>query len=205
MLRGIFAIAVMLGVMAQAPVAIASDGQFAVEEYGRVGCAEFTAARTNKDGAAYARIMGFVQGYLTAANRYEVDTFDLSPWHNAPAFDLILDKHCQDKPKDTLVATLQMMVSAFRPLRVAKPSPIVKVSDGQKYLFVYDAILRRAEMVLKARGYLAATTIPAAATTPQPYAYTPVLREAFRKYQTDKGLDPTGLPDTATLWTLLNP
>lgn len=170
--------------------------QFAVEEYGRVNCEQFISARQKREAPAYNRIMGFVQGYLTAANRYEPDTFDLSPWHNAAAFDLILDKHCRDRPKDTLVGTLQMMVSAFRPLRVAKSSDMVRVSDGKATTYVYDTILRRSEMFLKARGYL---------TGQGTGAYTPELREAFRKFQQDKGLSPTGMPDPATLWTLLNP
>lgn len=198
-------VAALVAVLLAAPVA-AENTQFAIEEYGRVSCEQFATARLNKEGASYARIMGFVQGYMTAANRYEPDTFDLSPWHNAPAFDLILDKHCKDKPKDTLVTTLQLMVSSMRPLRVAKPSPLVKVSDGQNYMLVYEAILRRSEMVLRARNYLISPTPAAATDEPAgPYVFKPELREAFRKYQHDKGLPATGMPDTATLWTLLNP
>ena len=210
MVRGTIRILAALAAALSSVPAAAQNAEFAVEEYGRVSCAQFNTAHLNKEGVAYARIMGFVQGYLTAANRYETDTFDLSPWHNAPAFDLILDKRCKDRPKDTLIATLQLMVSSFRPLRVAKPSPMVKVSDGKGgYMLVYDTILRRAEAVLKARGLLGAARItPAAATMggkPVAYDYSPEVREAFRKYQEAKGLDQTGMPDTASLWLLLNP
>lgn len=187
-----------LGAQSAAPRAAATPAErpFAVEEYGRVSCQQFIAARAQRTAPAYNRIMGFVQGYLTAANRYEPDTFDLSPWHNAAAFDLILEKHCSAQPNEPLVVVLQKMVGAFRPMRVAKASAMVKVSNDKGTAYVYDTVLRRSETYLKARGFYAG---------PINGADSPALREAFAKFQQDKGFTPTGIPDPATLWTLLNP
>lgn len=170
--------------------------QFAVEGAGRISCKQFLVLYKDQKSPNYQRIMGFVEGYLTAANRYEPNTFDLSPWHNAVALGLILEKHCGSHPDDTLVSTLQRMVTSFRPIRVAKFSPLVEVGDGQNKVIVYDAILRRSQAFLKARGLYQGQ---------EDGVYTPVLREAFKKFQQEKGLTASGLPDPATLWTLLNP
>src|SRR3546814_10389891 len=89
---------------------------FAVGEAGRALCPVFVKARAEKS-EAYARYVGFIEGYLTAANRYEPNTFDLTPWHNANAFALILYKHCQkeENAKDALAMVAQKLVLAMKP------------------------------------------------------------------------------------------
>ncbi len=170
--------------------------QFAVEGSGRISCTQFNTAYQNQESAEYQRLIGFVDGYLTAANRYEPNTFDLSPWHNSVAFGLILNKHCVAHPEDTLVSTLQRMVTSFLPIRLARFSQLVEVGDEKYKTVVYDAILRRAQGVLKLRGLYKGE---------EDGKFTPAVREAFKVFQSQNGLTPTGIPDPATLWTLLNP
>jgi Putative peptidoglycan binding domain len=170
--------------------------QFAVEGSGRINCATFTAARADKGSAEYQRLIGFVEGYLSAANRYEPNTFDLSPWHNAAAFDLILDKHCSANPQDTIVTVVQKMVGALRPVRVAEFSPLVEVGAGENRAFVYQTILKRAQAALTARGLYRGA---------EDGAFSPQMRDALLAFQRSANLYETGVPDPATLWTLLNP
>lgn len=173
-----------------------AEKQFAVEGAGRLDCTAFTKARTDKGSAEYQRFIGFVEGYLSAANRYEPNTFDLSPWHNAAAFDLILEKHCSQNPADVMVVVVQKMVRALRPMRVAEFSPLVEVSAGENRAFVYEAILRRAQAALTARGLFSGA---------EDGKYSAQMREALLAFQRRSDLYQTGVPDPATLWTLLNP
>lgn len=176
----------------------ANDGnnQFAVEGAGRLDCASFTKARADKGSAEYQRLIGFVEGYLSAANRYEPNTFDLSPWHNAAAFDLILEKHCSENPDEVMIAVVQKMVGALRPLRVANFSPLVEVGTGENRAFVYEAILRRTQAALRSRGLYDGE---------EDGNFSPKMRDALLAYQRSADLYETGVPDPATLWTLLNP
>ena len=176
----------------------ANDGnnQFAVEGAGRLDCASFTKARADKGSAEYQRLIGFVEGYLSAANRYEPNTFDLSPWHNAAAFDLILEKHCSENPDEVMIAVVQKMVGALRPLRVANFSPLVEVGTGENRAFVYEAILRRTQAALRLRGLYDGE---------EDGNFSPKMRDALLAYQRSADLYETGVPDPATLWTLLNP
>lgn len=172
------------------------SNRFAVEGAGRLDCATFTRARVDRGSAEYQRMIGFVEGYLSAANRYEPNTFDLSPWHNAAAFDLILEKHCSDNPQETIVSVIQKMVGALRPVRVAEFSPLVEVGSGENRAFVYETILRRAQAALRNRGLYQGE---------EDGKFSPQMRDALLAYQRSSDLYETGVPDPATLWTLLNP
>ena len=172
------------------------DGQFAVEGVGQVSCKYFNEARENPASPGYQALIGFVEGYLTAANRYEPVTFDLSPWHNEAALGLILEKHCAANPRESLVGSLQKLVISFRPLRVASFSPLLEVGDGQHKAFVYEAILKRAQAALRQRGLYRGN---------EDGVYSPAVRDALSRFQKQQGLPGSGIPDPATLWTLLNP
>ena len=172
------------------------DRRFAVEGAGNLDCASFLDSRKDRGSPGYQRFIGFAEGYLSAANLYEPATFDLSPWHNAAAFDLILSNHCETHGEEKLANVLQRMVSSFRPLRIAEFSPMVEVGSGEYRAIVYETILKRAQAALGQLGYYAG---------PEDAKYTTDLREGFLKFQRDKQLVETGVPDPATLWTLLNP
>lgn len=169
---------------------------FAVEGAGRLSCATFEKARANKASSEYQRLIGFVEGYLSAANRYESNTFDLTPWHNALAFDIIIDGYCGKNPKEPLVNVVQRMVTGFRNIRVAQFSPMIEIGDGTHKAYVYQTILKRSQAELKRRGLYNGT---------QDGRYSPQVKQAFASFQKSKNLDPTGIPDPATLWMLLNP
>jgi hypothetical protein len=192
------ALAAVLTAMWVAQPALAENDskQFAVEGSGRLTCTDFVAARSDRNSAEYQRFIGFVEGYLSAANRYESNTFDLTPWHNAAAFDLILDAHCRAHGEDTIVSVVQRMVTGFRPVRVAQFSELLEVGDGQYHAYVYETVLRRAQAALRIHGYY---------TGEEDGRYSASLRDAFLEFQRKSDLEPTGVPDPATLWTLLNP
>ena len=159
-------------------------------------CAAYLQARENKASEKFQRMMGFVEGYLSAANRYEPDTFDLTPWHNAEAFDIIIKNYCKNHEKVAMVSVVQEMVTGFRSIRVAKFSPMIEVGEGNHRAFVYEAVLRRSQQALKVKGFY---------TGSEDGRFTKPLSDAFALFQKSKGLEATGVPDPATLWMLLNP
>lgn len=178
------------------PTLPAGAKNFAVEGAGRLSCATFKKARSDKSSAEYQRLIGFVEGYLSAANRYESNTFDLTPWHNALAFDIIIDGYCGKNLKEPLVNVVQRMVTGFRNIRVAQFSPMIEVGDGTHKAYVYQTILQRSQAELKRRGLYSGA---------QDGRFSPQVKQAFASFQKSKKLDPTGIPDPATLWMLLNP
>lgn len=191
-------LAVVLATTTLYPVAGGAStpqGIFAVEESGRMPCPAFVAARAAKN-ASYERSLGFIEGYLSAANRYEPNTFDLAPWQNAAAFGMILDAHCKKQGSDTLGIAIQRLVGALQPMRLAEPSKLIEVGDGQRKVILYEMILKRAQSALARRGLYRGSATG---------LYDQSTRTAFATFQKSVSLDQTGLPDPATLWMLLNP
>lgn len=172
------------------------ENSFAVEGAGRMNCAAFNSARTDKSSAEYQRVIGFLEGYLSAANRYEPNTFDLTPWHNAAALDIILNSHCAEHQEDTLISVVLRMVNGLKPFRIARFSPMVEVGDETRRTYVYETILNRTQAALKTRGLYQGE---------ETGSFTPELRDALKEFQRQSSLDATGIPDPATLWSLLNP
>ena len=125
------------------------------EGAGMMTCERFVNARADTTSPDYQRMIGFIEGYLSAANLYEPDTFDLTPWHNAAALDLIVENHCAQHPEDRLVGVTQRMVGGLRPFRIARFSQMLEVGDGQNRAFVYETnFLRRAQAALQLRRAL---------------------------------------------------
>lgn len=171
------------------------DRQFALEESGRATCAMYTRAREGNPQQT-ARYIGFIEGYMTAANRYEPNTFDLTPWHTPEAFALILDQHCQKNPNDPLGMVAQQMVVAMMPFRLADKSELVAIGEGNRQTQVYQRIIWRAQDELARRGLYRGKIDG---------ADSPELRSALTRFQELARLEPSGVPDVATLWVLLNP
>ncbi|MDT9598987.1 peptidoglycan-binding domain-containing protein [Sphingosinicella rhizophila] len=181
--------------LASAASAGTKEGQFAVEDSGRVTCTTYTKASERKD-EAYHRYVGFLEGYLTAANRYEPNTFDLTPWHSTAAIALIVNSHCGKNPKDNLAMAAQRLVIAMAPVRLATFSKLIEVGEVGEKAVIYATILKRAQSTLARKGLYRGEANG---------EFNPEFRTALAQFQTLAKLDPTGLPDTATLWVLLNP
>jgi hypothetical protein len=175
--------------------AASKDGKFAVEGPGQAACSRILHAK-DADANEFARYLGFMEGYISAANRYEPNTFDLTPWHSSQALSLILTKHCESHPKDILGVVMQELVVAMMPVRLASYSPREQIGDGNNHAEVYQAIIKRSQEMLAKRGLY---------TGPADGQYSPAMGDAIRTFQQTAHLDATGIPDTATLWVLLNP
>lgn len=198
-LSGGVTLAICIGLLGWASAARAGtqDGMFAVEEAGRALCPSFVEARAVQS-KSYWRYVGFVEGYLTAANRYEPNTFDLTPWQNASAFALILDQHCR-KPqnaKDSLAVAAQKLVIAMQPFRLAKFSKMLQVGAGEQNTMLYQVVLERAQNALTRKGLYHGEVDG---------QYSSETRVALEQFQRLAKLEPNGIPDQVTLWVLLNP
>jgi hypothetical protein len=184
-----------LAVLAGSASAGTRDGRFGVEYTGRTTCEAFLKAQAARS-ADYGRYLGFVEGYLTAANRYEPNTFDVAPWQDPRAFGLMLMNHCRRDPKEMLLAAAQKMVVALLPRRLTEFSPLYEVGHGQVRVEVYEAVLRNVQTELAKKGHYAGKVDG---------KYSTELRSALEAYQTSARLTPTGVPDQPTLWLLLSP
>jgi hypothetical protein len=195
--------------------AATAKGEFAVEGAGFATCSAFTAARkargefrtqaASKAAAeaeavagvdSYARFIGWIEGYLTATNRYMDDTFDVAPWQTAELYGVIIGDHCEKNPDERLYTVVMKMVTTLSDDRMKLPSEQVGLSIKGRGFTLYTEVIRRTQDALKKQSlYRGEVT----GVWDQP------TQLAVASYQAVVGLQDTGLPDPLTLWLLFSP
>jgi hypothetical protein len=186
--------AAMLALLVPPAHASSPDGQFAVKGGGLASCAAFVEARKARSDA-YSRFIGWVEGYITAANRYEADTYDLAPFETAEIYGTILQGHCEKNPTDHVFGVVQRLVVSLNKDRLRVPSDMLRVASKDKVHVVAAEVVKRAQTVLKKqnlyRGEISG-------------AYDKATQDSIGNFQAGVGVPVTGMPDPLTLWLLFS-
>jgi len=170
-----------------------TDGNYAIKGAGNTTCKDFLAARSER-GQRYFLYGGWIEGFLSAANLYEQETFDIVPWQNTDVLASALATHCKGRERTPFhIAVSRVMQSQF-PDRLKSRSSIVGMESGGQAVALYAEVLLRVQEKLKGLGHYAAepSGVDDSAT-----------RAALRSFQVAKGIKATGLPDQVTLIYLL--
>ncbi len=167
--------------------------RFAVKDVGLSTCAQFVAAREAKS-PEYFRFGGWLNGYLTAVNRYQPQTFDMAPWQSPGMLTAWLAQLCRKDPETPFVRAVTALANKLGADRLQTHSEMLTLTNGTQFTGIYEAVLRRVQQRLTALGYKGIEADG---------RFEPPTRAALEAFQRDKALDPTGLPDPATLAKLL--
>lgn len=188
-------LAAAMAIAAAPSLAATADGHFAAKGAGRARCADFVDAKAGNT-PEHLEFVSFIEGYITAANRYEAETFDIAPWHTTGIISVIVDNYCRTNRDESIATLANKIAAALKPLRLSAESRMVEFGEGAQRIWVYEEVVRRAQIELKRRGLFAgeANGRPG-----------PETAAAMQKFQTTRQLPATGIPDAATLWFLLNP
>ena len=176
------------------------QGEYAIDGAGLALCPAFKEARASKP-EAYGRFIGWLEGYLTAANRFTPGTYDLTPWHTADVLGLVVDGHCDKNPNDRLFVIAQKLVASLMPDRLQQRSELLRLKardakGAERTVAIYSDVLRRAQDALaKQKLYQG----------PVDGQYNQDVQRSFANFQAAVGIDDTGLPDPLTLWLLFSP
>lgn len=163
-----------------------------MESLGVRPCAELIAAQET-DETLYAAFGVWIGGYLTAANAYEADTFDLTPWQPVELATAQITVACKQQEKATIAAVTASYVQYLKAGRLTESSPLIRLRAGERAMFIYRAVLDDIRTRLVANG----------ATITDPLGeYGNSFGQAMLAYQRENQLPETGLPDTRTLTRL---
>ena len=169
-------------------------GQFAIKGVGLATCERFLEARESQSNE-YFRFGGWISGYLSATNRYEAETFDLAPWQSTGLLAGWLARVCEDNRKISFVRAMAVLVNSLGSERLKSRSNRVEARVGDQVIQLYEATLRQVQKRLSVSGYYEGESSG---------QFDQRTREALERYQRETGLQPTGLPDQASLSRLLN-
>lgn len=177
------------------PPALSADakGEFAVKGLGADTCANFLRSSAEKLPSV-REFRGWLDGYLTAVNRYRGDTFDVAPWQSPALLLSLIHAHCQQRPEARLFEVVHRLQELLAEKRMVARSRIVELGEGERKVALYAEVLKRAQQALIDRGLLdgAADGV-----------YGPKTRAALEAFQKQAGVPVTGLPDQPTLFELL--
>lgn len=190
--RGLCAI---VGFCATLAVAHAEDssGKFAVKGAGTLPCKVLTAEREKKSNG-YFLIGGWVEGYLSAHNRYVDDTFDITSFESTELLLAVIGDHCAKHPEDRLYPVVNALVQKLADDRLKTTSERIRIGEGTRATLLYQSTIRRIQEALTARQFYQGEADG---------VFSEATKTALAAFQKDIQFEPTGFPDQATLWRLL--
>lgn len=136
---------------------------------------------------------GWLNGYLTALQQADPETFDLAPWQPTNFLVRYTLRYCAENPDQPFIAAATL-ANALREHRLTAPSdPILLQAEGRTGRY-YQETLRQVEARLNALGL---ANVKADGT------FDAESYKALKAFQRQNGLEETGLPDLKTLLKLL--
>lgn len=166
-----------------------AQGGFAIKGAGAVPCARFI-EDWEAEGRNMALYAGWIDGYVTAMNQTMAETFDLTPWQNAETLLGLMRRGCEATPETRFMDRLVALLRDMSPIRLRTASTASNLLHNGRAVIVYDSVLAQALRRLAAEGFW---------TGPDDTAFSVTVAEAFARFQQDRGLPVTGLPDQRTL------
>lgn len=168
-------------------------GEFAVIGPGVRSCAEFRGLVDSKARDALLYV-GWFQGYISRANLIQADTYSVLPVVDANAAATLLYRVCANNPSVSVERAADSLIGLLKPMAVSSQSEIVKITDGDRTLELWQATLVLLQQQLKTLGYYKGEADGLFGTA---------TRAALVSFQKAKGLPESGLPDIETLAAFL--
>jgi hypothetical protein len=185
----------IIGLLLQTGAAVAADGnnQFAMKGAGFLPCQVFSKVRAERS-KIYYMIGGWVEGYVSAHNRYAEDTYDIMSFESLELLLKVIENHCQANPKHRLHGIVNSILVELKPDRLQQVSPRVQISEGARKTMLHRETIRRVQNKLTHLGLYKSEADG---------RFTEETKVALMAFQSDQEFEMTGFPDQTTLWRLL--
>lgn len=185
----------LIGLLPFTSFAADKDNAFAPKGAGMLSCEAFVKIAESK-GPDAARMLGWIEGYITAVNQTAADTYDVAPWQPAELLGDVILNHCRKNPKDSVFAVNRALISSLAKDRLTTKSEIIEIKEGDAKGAMYAETLKRAQVALKDKGVFSGTADG---------KWGGKTRDALKAFQKKEGIQETGLPDAYTLVRLFQP
>jgi hypothetical protein len=172
------------------------QGRYSIHGAGLLECKVFVDER-KKQSPAYMMMGGWMDGYITAVNKLEKSTFDITSFTTTELLSVLIAQHCATHPDDLLAPVLDAILIKLHADRVKTASPLAVVRVGEFQTQLYTKTLLDIQQRLVRKGFLEKEF------KKEPMGmWNESVQAALRKYQKSANLEPTGFPDQKTLWHL---
>lgn len=174
-------------------LAVDDAGKFALKGAGFLPCGIYVSEREKRSNIYYM-IGGWLEGYLSAYNKYNEDTYDVTSFETLELLLLVMDNHCKANPQDRLYSVINSLIIQIGPKRLQRESPKVEIKNGDRQTVLYRETIRRIQSELTQLGLFKGELDG---------RYTDATKAALIAFQSDLDFETTGFPDQTTLWRLL--
>ena len=172
-----------------------AESRFAVKGRGLAPCSALTDAYRHETPQRFL-FAGWLNGYLTALQQTDPETFDLAPWQSTDFLVRYTLRYCGENPDRPFFAAAATLATALREHRLTEPSDLILIRAEGRQGRYYQETLRQVEQRLNALGL---AQVEADGT------FTAETYNALKAFQRRHKLEVTGLPDLQTLLKLFAP
>ena len=176
--------------LAHPPASAADTKQtYAIDGAGLASCKRYATA-AEKESRDYFIFVGWIDGYLTAMNRENTETYDLTPWQTTQTLADTLAAFCENHPNEKFASAVQRLANTLYAERLREASKVMAVRRKDRTVLIYESVLDDLAEELIKNGYLEDT---------EGGRYDEDLERALKRFQREQGIKVSGIPDQATL------
>lgn len=170
-----------------------AEGSYAVRGAGAHPCETFVSAAAGDEHRA-ALFIAWIEGYVSAVNRFQDDTFDSAPVLAGGQMGAIVLNVCRSSPQMRFETAVAAVLNTFASARVRRDSPVLDVDVAGRSVSIRRETLLRIQDRLREKGLYSMASDG---------LFGPGTQRALRAFQESEGLEVTQIPDTDTLIRLL--
>lgn len=189
------AAALLAAATAHAPASAAdADGNFAIHGIGAIPCSDLTAGLLGGQAALRDGLAAWITGYVSATNRLRAETYDATPIQQPLALTNMVVNICTTNQQALVETAVSSLIDILSVAALPSEAPQQDVTVGERGVRLRTGTLKHIQQALVDHGLLAGVADG---------VFGPSTEKALREYQKYASLPETGLPDAATVVTLL--
>ena len=170
-----------------------SSGEFAIKGAGLQTCEAVVRAWDTRSDDLKLYI-GWLDGYLTGMNQHFDATFDIAPWQSSATVLGISRQLCRERDGSSrLIDVVNELVRDFSPSRLQEKSNATVIRRGDQAAAQYSEIILRMKRRLVEEGFLGGDVDA---------SFGEDTADALERFQEDRGLRVTGVPNQETFFAL---
>lgn len=194
--RRMTALALTAMLAATGTATTAQDAQgFVLRGMGALGCGTLISALDGEQsGDAAARLIAWLSGYVSHANRADGTVHDVVPYSDVDGLATVVARVCAANTEAQVETVTASVLATLAPLAVRAPEAPVELRRGEAAMPMRPSVLQALQKNLIERGLLPGGSADG--------VYGEQTADAVATFQDQADLAPTGLPDAWTVFLL---
>ena len=169
------------------------NSNFSLKGSGLLTCSLYVQER-EKQSKVYYLIGGWVEGYISAYNRFSEDTYDITSFEHTELLTKVIANHCKGNLNDRLYSVVNSILEQISVDRIQTMSDQKIITVGERTTHLYQETINRIQIKLKEKGFLKKAPNG---------EYDAETIGAVMDFQKSIQFEATGFPDQTTLWRLM--